>query len=692
MIPSELQKFSGIGPKTMDRLNKLGIVDLTTLLFHLPLRYEDRTKISSINNLSIGCHAAVVGIITESRVIKYGRTVLQCTLADGSGSLQLSFFNFTKFRLQFKLKAGVRLYCYGEIRFIGRGIGMTHPEYRILASREQPPVSKGLTAIYPTTDGLSQTVLRKLVAQGLALASSKERSLEVLPESLLVELGLANLVDALIFVHSPPPNMDPTLALNRNHPMRRRLIFEELLAEQMSMLRMRLTIKKYQAYNIHWLKKFDQEFLANLSFTLTRAQIKVLNEIAEDLAKQEPMLRLLQGDVGCGKTIVAILAMGQVALNGYQTALMAPTELLARQHFKNINRWLSPCGIKIGLLSGNIIGKERSSILHNISSGSVQIAIGTHALFQTQVEFHNLALVIIDEQHRFGVHQRLQLRDKGYKDGYLPHQLIMTATPIPRTIAMTIYADLDYSVIDEMPLGHEPVKTMVISNTRRPEVIERVRSNCRGGKQAYWVCPLVTESEHVQCQAAETLAQNLEEELPELRIALIHGRLNAEQKEQIMVDFLEHRVDLLVATTVIEVGIDVANANLMIIENAERLGLVQLHQLRGRVGRGSGSSYCLLLYQPPLLSLAKQRLLLLREQTDGFILAQKDLEIRGAGEVLGTKQSGARKLKIADLFLDRNLIPIVQKAGLLLLKEHPNAAHAIMTRWMNNREQYGQIG
>jgi ATP-dependent DNA helicase RecG len=696
MAPGELQKFSGIGPKTMDRLNKLGIVDLTTLLFHLPLRYEDRTKISSISNLSIGCHAAVVGIITESRVIKYGRAVLQCTLTNGSGSLQLSFFNFAKFRLQFKLKPGVRLYCYGEIRFTGRGIGMTHPEYKILASNEQPPVFDYLTAIYPTTDGLSQAVLRKLVAQGLALVSSKEKSLELLPRPLLVELRLANLVDALIFVHNlppnPPPTMNPTLALDRNHPMLRRLIFEELLAEQISLLQVRLTIKKQQANNIHWRSRFSQEFLGKFPFNLTGAQTRVLGEIAEDLAKQEPMLRLLQGDVGCGKTIVAALAMGQTALNGYQTVLMAPTELLAKQHFKNISRWLSSFGIKVGLLIGNIVGKERSSTLHDINNGNIQITIGTHALFQAQVEFHNLALIVIDEQHRFGVHQRLQLRDKGYKNGYLPHQLIMTATPIPRTLAMTIYADLDYSMIDEMPPEHESVKTAVISNARRPEVIERVRNSCRAGKQVYWVCPLITESEHIQCQAAETLTQNLAGELPERRIALIHGRLSTEQKEQIMVDFLEHRVDLLVATTVIEVGIDVANANLMIIENAERLGLVQLHQLRGRVGRGGGSSYCLLLYQPPLLSLAKQRLLLMREQTDGFILAQKDLEIRGAGEVLGTKQSGTKQLKIADLFLDRELIPVAQKVGLLLLKEYPAAAHAIMARWMNNIEQYGQIG
>ena len=692
MIPSELPVLSGIGPKTVERLNKLGIVDLTTLLFHLPLRYEDRTKIAAIGSLSVGCQAAVVGVITESRVIKYGRTVLQCTLTDDSGSLQLSFFNFAKFRLQLKLKVGIRLYCYGETRLTNIGIGMTHPEYRILASQEQPPVATSLTAIYPTTNGLAQTVLRKLIAQGLVLASAKEKSIEVLPKPLLVELGLVNLVDALIFVHSPPPSTDPALVLHRDHPMRRRLIFEELLVEQMSLLRMRLTIKQQRAYGIQWQGKFNQEFLTRLAFTLTKAQTKVLDEIAEDLAKSEPMLRMLQGDVGCGKTIVAILAMAQVTLNGYQTALMAPTELLARQHFKNISRWLSPFGIKIGLLSGNIVGKERSSTLHDISSGSVQIAIGTHALFQSQVVFHNLALVVIDEQHRFGVHQRLQFRDKGYKNGYLPHQLIMTATPIPRTIAMTIYADLDYSVIDEMPAGREPAKTVVISNTRRPEVIERVRSNCHGGRQTYWVCPLITQSEHVQCQAAETLAQNLRGELPELRIALIHGHLSAEQKEQIMADFLEHRLDLLVATTVIEVGIDVANANLMIIENAERLGLVQLHQLRGRIGRGGGSSYCLLLYQPPLSSVAKQRLLLLREQTDGFMLAQKDLEMRGAGEVMGTKQSGNQQLKIADLFLDRQLIPAVQKAGLLLLKKYPTIAHTIMTRWLNNREQYGQIG
>ncbi len=691
MVARGLHKFQGIGPKTLERLSKLDIVDLPSLLFHLPLRYEDRTKIYPLEDLFIGCHAAVLGTIVESRIIKRGRSILHCTLHDGHGFLRISFFNFAKFRLQFKLRIGVRLQCYGEVRSLGNTLGMVHPEYRILGADEIPSMADTLTAVYPTTAGLSQSTLRKLVAQALVQISTSGDMLEVLPEALLTKLNFSNIVDALIFIHQPPSGLSMAAVLDRCHPMRQRLIFEELLAVQMSILKLRLVAKNHEAHSIHWSDEFCAQLFSSLPFALTMAQCRVVQEIAVDLRKNQPMLRLVQGDVGCGKTIIAAVAIGQVVLNGYQAAIMVPTELLARQHFKNLSHWLAPFGIRTALLVGNTLGTQRASILSDVEDGSTQVIVGTHALFQSQLQFKNLTLVVIDEQQRFGVHQRLQFRAKGVKNGYLPHQLIMTATPIPRTMAMAIYADLDYSIVDEMPPGREEVKTLVIENTRRSEVIERVRSNCRLGKQVYWVCPLIMESESLQCQAAETLARELRLLLPELNLALIHGRLVAEQRELIMAKFLQGEVDLLVATTVIEVGVDVANANLMIIENAERLGLVQLHQLRGRVGRGNDRSYCILMYQSPLSSLAKQRLLLMREQSNGFILAQKDLEMRGAGEILGTKQSGAWELKIANLFLDQGLISMVQEIALELLRHYSTSATTIMNRWLGSRGDYGDV-
>ncbi|EKE01980.1 MAG: hypothetical protein ACD_21C00011G0005 [uncultured bacterium] len=684
-------QLGGVGPKTADRLAKINIFTAQDLLFHLPLRYEDRTKISPIRCVKIGEYAAVVGVIEAIEIIHHGRARLICKLRDTTGYLQLCFFNFAKQKLQFRLKPGMRLYCYGELRWIGHAPEMVHPEYKILASDEEPPTAKTLTPVYPTTDGLSQFVLRNLTTQALNISEKNQALAEYLPDEILEQFRFPDLRSALNFVHKPSPNLDINAITSRDHPARRRLIFEELLAQQLSLLKLRAETQIHSAQPLLWDNALATKFLAGLAFSLTGAQQRVLQEIIKDLAQPKPMLRLLQGDVGCGKTVVAALAIAQTVHQGFQAAIMAPTEILAEQHFKNIAHWLEPLNIKVILLTGKIKGKTRQSTIKNIADGSIQVIVGTHAIFQEKVEFKDLALTIIDEQHRFGVHQRLQLREKGLKNGRYPHQLIMTATPIPRTLAMTIYADLDCSIIDELPKGRASITTIIVSNKRRQEIIEHVRSNCKTNKQAYWVCPLIEESENLQCQAAETLAKDLTARLPELRIGLIHGRMPSAQKEKIMTAFKKHEIDLLVATTVIEVGVDVPNASLMIIENAERLGLVQLHQLRGRIGRGTVASYCTLLYQEPLTQQARQRLLLLRKSNDGFVLARKDLEMRGFGEMLGIKQTGILQMRIADLVSDQHLIPEVQKTASLLMQKYPLVVDQIIQRWLGTKEKYGNI-
>jgi ATP-dependent DNA helicase RecG len=502
---------------------------------------------------------------------------------------------------------------------------------------------------------------------------------------------LPALVDAIRYTHRPPPDAAQELLEKGIHPAQQRLAFEELLAHQMSLIRLRLQTQQHNAPALLKNGIFTEKFLQQLSFTLTMAQQRVITEIANDLAQTKPMMRLVQGDVGSGKTVVAALAALQVIENNFQAAVMAPTELLAEQHFNNFQRWLDPLGLNVAWLAGKLQGKAKEKVLQEIASGKIHLLIGTHALFQEGVEFSNLALIVVDEQHRFGVHQRLALREKGMKNGFCPHQLIMTATPIPRTLAMTAYADLDSSVIDELPPGRMPVTTVIVTNQRRSEVIQRLRQNCLSGKQAYWVCTLIEESESLQCQAAEATAAQLIQALPELQIGLVHGRMKTGDKEQIMQAFKHKKIDLLVATTVIEVGVDVPNAGLMIIENPERLGLAQLHQLRGRVGRGNMQSHCVLLYQSPLSIQAKQRLSIMRDAHDGFEIAQKDLELRGPGEVLGTKQTGLMQFKIANLLRDKNLLPEVQKTAKLLLKQYPDKAELLMQRWLKNSEQYGNV-
>jgi ATP-dependent DNA helicase RecG len=583
----------------------------------------------------------------------------------------------------------VRLRCFGEVRQGYNGaLEMIHPECR----RVEPdtPVEERLTPFYPATAGLQQFTLRNLAEEALAHLDTAALLPELLPATLLAQLRLLPIAEAVRLLHQPPAETSVAELESGRHPARQRLAFEELLAHQLSLRRLRERTRRQAAPPLAG-SRLSQRFLERLPFTLTGAQQRVLAEIADDLSQPRPMLRLLQGDVGSGKTVVAAAAALRAVETGAQAALMAPTELLAEQHHRNFRNWLDELGIEVAWLTGRLTGKARRTLLERLAAGDIQVAVGTHALFQEAVTFAELALVIVDEQHRFGVHQRLALREKGRAGGRCPHQLIMTATPIPRTLAMSAYADLDTSIIDELPPGRQPVKTVAAPDRRRNEIIDRIRQACLSGRQAYWVCPLIEESEVLQCQAATVTAEQLGEILPELRIGLVHGRLPANAKEAVMAAFKAGELQLLVATTVIEVGVDVPNASLMIIENPERLGLAQLHQLRGRVGRGTTESSCVLLYRPPLSEVAHTRLAVLRECHDGFEIARRDLELRGPGEVLGTRQTGEQSLRIADLLRDQDLLNVVRHTADQLLREHPHCVELLIRRWIGAGARYGEV-
>ncbi|PSJ38628.1 ATP-dependent DNA helicase RecG [Zobellella taiwanensis] len=683
-----LNLLKGVGDKMLEKLHRLGLETVQDLLFHLPLRYEDRTRVCPIAELMPGMHISVVGEIVDNH-ISYGRKrMLICRLRDDSGTLTLRFFNFAAAQKN-SLAAGTRLRAFGEIRPGQHGLEIIHPEYSLLQGGQPATGEASLTPVYGTTEGLRQLTLRQLSDQALALLEQQPLA-ELLPEGLYQhQLGLNQAVRLL---HRPPPDVALPQLEQGQHPAQRRLVLEELLAHNLSVLKVREQSQAHRARPLSCPQALIDRFLGQLPFSPTAAQRRVVAEIGADLHKTVPMMRLVQGDVGSGKTLVAALAALQVIGNQGQVALMAPTELLAEQHANNFAAWLSPLGIQVGWLAGKVKGKARAEQLERLASGELAMVVGTHALFQEQVQFNALELVIIDEQHRFGVHQRLALREKGSQGDYYPHQLIMTATPIPRTLAMTAYADLDTSVIDELPPGRTPVTTVAIPDTRRDEVVARVRQLCREqGRQAYWVCTLIEESEVLECQAAEDTAAALSAQLPELRVGLVHGRMKAAEKQAVMADFKDGRLDLLVATTVIEVGVDVPNASLMIIENPERLGLAQLHQLRGRVGRGATASHCVLLYHAPLTKTAGQRLGVLRDTNDGFVIAQKDLEIRGPGELLGTRQTGLADLKIADLVRDQALLPEVQRLARYLADRHPEVVEPLIRRWLGWREHYGKV-
>ncbi len=688
LLPCEY--LTGVGKRIAERLAHLGIYHVQDLLFHLPLRYQDRTRVYPITNLIPGEHVVIEGEIEAVTTPKIGRTRLLCRIKDSTGRVMLRFFYVNAMQRN-TLKTGVRVRCFGEVRWGAKGLEMIHPEYRIISAEMTIPVEENLTPIYPTTEGVGQFMLRKLTQQALHMLAHGGVLQDILPLAVLQKLTFPTLKEALHFVHRPPTDAPVALLLEGKHIAQKRLVFEELLAHRLSLLHLKKSFQMQCAVPLKKLNGLTKKFLEKLSFQLTRAQNKVIEEIMRDLCEAHPMLRLVQGDVGSGKTVVAALAILQAIENNYQAAVLAPTELLAEQHYRTFQTWLEPLNIKVILLSGQLKASARRAALTAIENGEAQVILGTHAIFQKEVTFLKLALVVVDEQHRFGVQQRALLREKGMYENNYPHQLIMTATPIPRTLAMSVYADLDYSVIDELPPGRTPVSTLVIANTRRDEVLTRIREACSSGRQAYWVCTLIEESEILQCQAAEATAKELNNILPELKVGLIHGRMKSQEKEQVMTEFKNKKIHLLVATTVIEVGVDVPNASLMVIENAERLGLAQLHQLRGRVGRGAVASHCVLMYQSPLSKLAKERLAVMRNTTDGFKIAQRDLELRGPGEVLGTRQTGEMSLRIADLVRDSDLLPIVQQAATILQQEYPDLVNPLIKRWLANKEQYGHV-
>ena len=680
-----LTSLSGVGAAIAEKLSRIGIQNVQDLLFHLPMRYEDRTRITPISDVRSESFATIEGYVQHTEVQFGRRPILSVTLSDGTSKIMLKFFNFNA-GMKNSLATGVRVKAFGEIK---RGRYMAeihHPEYQIIRNNQPLALAETLTPIYSTTEGLKQASLRKMTEQALAVLQNVQVA-ELLPEQ--YNPHQYSLKEALALLHRPPPSVSAEVLEKGEHPAQKRLIFEELLAHNLAMQQLRLGVKQQYAEPLSYNTDLKQRFLESLPFQPTNAQKRVTEDVERDLAQPSPMMRLVQGDVGSGKTLVAALAALTAIDNGKQVALMAPTEILAEQHANNFANWLRPFGIEVGWLAGKVKGKARNAQLEAIKNGDVQMIIGTHALFQESVEFHDLALIIIDEQHRFGVHQRLTLREKGAKADHYPHQLIMTATPIPRTLAMTVYADLDTSIIDELPPGRTPIKTVVISEDRRPEIVQRVYQACKNEKrQAYWVCTLIDESEVLEAQAAAAIAEDLQRALPDLRIGLVHGRMKPQEKQEIMAEFKAASIDLLVATTVIEVGVDVPNASLMIIENSERLGLAQLHQLRGRVGRGATASHCVLMYKPPLGKISSKRLQVMRDSQDGFYIAEKDLEIRGTGEILGTKQTGSAEFKVANLMRDRKIIPLVQRYAKQIIVENPPIAEALIKRWLNEKAEY----
>ncbi|WP_100623269.1 ATP-dependent DNA helicase RecG [Candidatus Coxiella mudrowiae] len=682
----------GVGPKTTELLASLNIRTLQDLLFHLPLRYEDRTRLTSLGALRHGDQTTIEGFI-EFTNINYGRRrSLHCCIGDGTGSLILRFYHFNSQQYQQLMKRGLRLRCFGTARqnYQSR-LEMVHPEYRVVDATIPIPSEENLTAVYPTTKGLPQAKLRDLLSQALNYLKKPDVLEELFSESLRQEFNLPTLIASLLYVHCPPSNAPLKLLKAGKHPAQQRLIIEELVAQQIELLKLRSRAKMYLAPVLNLEAEKENKLRQALPFKLTAAQERVISEINEDLKRSHPMQRLVQGDVGSGKTIVAAMAIIKVVENGYQCAVMVPTEILAEQHHRAFQKWLNPLGIQVGWLTGSLNNSAREQTLQKIRQGEDQVIVGTHALFQEDVAFLKLGLIVIDEQHRFGVHQRLALKEKGNNNSIYPHQLIMTATPIPRTLALTAYANFDVSTIDELPSGRKPITTVLMSNARRNEVIARIKQNCEQGKQAYWVCTLIEGSEMLQCEAAEATYQKLRQLLNHLTVGLIHGRLSRNEKDAVMMDFKAGGIDLLVATTVVEVGVDVPNASLIIIENAERLGLAQIHQLRGRVGRGKDKSYCVLLYQKPLSQYARDRLILLRNSQDGFVVAQKDLELRGPGELLGTRQAGMLAFRITDLIRDQCLLSRAQSVATRMLEQYPLQATRLLQRWLRNAETYVEV-
>jgi len=678
-----LQDFKGVGPKVFSKLESMGLKTVEDLLFHFPLRYQDKTRLTCIGELREGIDAVVRGTIRASGIAKGRRPTLIVKVDDGTGLVTLRFFHFRRAQA-LQLRVGDTITLFGQPRLVGGGTEFAHPEY--VVGDKEPQLEEALSPIYPVTEGMGQSTMRNLTHQALNYLRQSP------PEDLLTDLpdSRPSITDSINFLHRPPPNANISAIVAGEHPAQLRLALEELIAHQISLLSRRARIHQKTAVSVTSQGKLATAITDALPFELTSAQNRVCSEILADLRKSTPMLRLLQGDVGSGKTLVAALTASHMVEAGHQVALMAPTELLSEQHFSGFQKWFEPLGIKVLWLTGQVKGKARKTALESIEAGEVDIVIGTHALFQDTVVFKSLGLVLVDEQHRFGVNQRLSLTRRGLNE-MTPHQLTMTATPIPRTLSMVAYADLDCSTIDELPPGRKPITTVLIDNERRQSVIERVGNACQQGRQAYWVCALIDESEALDANAAEVTATKLTEALPNVRIGLLHGRVSSQEKAEVMAAFTNGDLDILVATTVIEVGVDVPNASLMIIENAERFGLAQLHQLRGRVGRGAVESHCLLMYQPPLSQTARDRLTVMRESQDGFILAEKDLEIRGPGEVLGTRQTGLSSFRVAKLPEHDYLLEEAQSIASKILATDSARAEKIEQRWTHTLEAFARV-
>ncbi len=674
--------ISGLGKKTSDRLNQLGIHSLEHLLFHLPSRYQDKTSITPLSSASVNDEILIEASIDRIEVIPSRQRQLLCYLSDNQNHrVLLRFFHFTQYQKQ-ALVRGETIQCFGEIKIGRQGLEMHHPEYRIISQDQKPLFEPTLTPVYPLCAGVSQNKMKQWV----------NKALEVLKASVIDDYfekitnnTMPSLKDSLFLLHHPNKDEDLLKIESFNHISQQRLIIEELATHQLSLLKIKEARKSKESKPISIRSSLSNKLISSLEFDLTSAQSRCINQINEDLSTSEPMLRLLQGDVGSGKTIVAVFALIQAVENNFQTAVMAPTEILARQHLQNFTNYLSPLGIQIAFLSGSQNTQERKDNLSLIENGKAKVIIGTHALFQENVYFDDLALVIIDEQHKFGVHQRLSLSKKA---NVTPHQLVMTATPIPRSLTMSAYADLDTSIIDELPPGRQTIETVALSNARRDELIEKIKQISKEGRQIYWVCTLIEESEDLRAESAEKTFAYLSDNLKDLKVVMIHGRLTKSEKEIIMSDFASGKTNLLVATTVIEVGVNVPNASLMIVENSERLGLAQLHQLRGRVGRGSEKSACVLLYQSPLSQTAKERLDILRQSNDGFLIAQKDLELRGPGEILGTQQTGIASMKIANIVRDAYLLKQVGFYSSKMLEAAHDSQNALMSRWIDEEKTH----
>ena len=689
-----ITELQGVGKAVAEKLKRLDIYHIEDLLFHLPDRYQDRTRIYSIASLRDDREALVEGNVVKAQVAYRGRRMLLVSIEDGTAELTLRFFHFSNAQ-QNSLRPGTRIRCFGMPRKVHRSnsrLEMIHPEYRFVGPHDKSRPATSYTPVYPTTEGISQFSLRKFTDAALRwLSRPKNGPEELLPADCMDAELPFSLQEAVHYVHRPPADSDIELLQNREHPMQRRLAFEEMLAQCLSLKRMRGETRRQSAWVLQPEGKLFARLQRSLPFELTQAQRRVIEVIRADIRKDTPMMRLVQGDVGSGKTLVAVAAMLEAVESNCQAAMMAPTEILAEQHYRNVQNWFGPFEVRVGILAGKQKTTERRSVLHRARNGEIDIIVGTHALFQEKVAFHRLALIVVDEQHRFGVHQRLALKQRGETGSLQPHQLIMTATPIPRSLAMTLYADLDYSVIDEMPPGRLPVKTIVLPDSRREELIGRIRETCIGGGQVYWVCPLIEKSDTLHYETAQATFELLRRVMPDVSVTLLHGRMSTEEKEQAIAQFKSKQTRVLVATTVIEVGVDIPNANLIVVENAERFGLAQLHQLRGRVGRGTEQAACALLYHPPLSSTARRRLDVMRRTCNGFEIAQEDMKMRGPGEILGTRQTGAMRFRIADLTRDANQLERVLKVSGEMLERYPDVCDKLIRRWLGDVGRYAEV-